>query len=64
MRAAAIQMSSQPDRDRNLEVADRLVRAAAAAGAALVVLPEKWPALGTPEQTVAAAEPLDGPTAR
>ena len=62
MLAAAIQLSSQPERDHNLEVADRLVREAAAAGAELIVLPEKWPVLGTPEQTAAAAEPLDGPT--
>jgi predicted amidohydrolase len=60
MRAAAVQLSSTPDRDRNLEAADRLTRAAAAAGAELVVLPEKWPVLGTPEQTAAGAEPLDG----
>ena len=62
MRAAAVQLSSTPDRDRNLEAADRLTRAAAAAGAELVVLPEKWPVLGTPEQTAAGAEPLDGPS--
>jgi predicted amidohydrolase len=61
MRAAAVQLSSTPDRDRNLEAADRLTRAAAANGAELVVLPEKWPVLGTPEQTAAGAEPLDGP---
>ena len=61
MRAAAVQLSSTPDRDRNLEAADRLTRAAAAQGAELVVLPEKWPVLGTPEQTAAGAEPLDGP---
>jgi deaminated glutathione amidase len=61
MRAAAVQLSSTPDRDRNLEAADRLTRAAAAEGAELVVLPEKWPVLGTPEQTAAGAEPLDGP---
>jgi predicted amidohydrolase len=60
MRAAAVQLSSNPDRDRNLEAADRLTRAAAAEGAELVVLPEKWPVLGTPEQTAAGAEPLDG----
>ena len=62
MRVAAVQLSSTPDRDRNLEAADRLTRAAAAEGAQLVVLPEKWPVLGTPEQTAAGAEPLaDGP---
>ncbi len=60
MRAAAVQLSSTPDRDRNLEAADRLTRAAAAQGAELVVLPEKWPVLGTPEQTAAGAEQLDG----
>jgi deaminated glutathione amidase len=61
LRAAAIQLTSTPDRERNLEAADRLTRAAADAGAELVVLPEKWAALGTPEQTAAAAEALDGP---
>jgi deaminated glutathione amidase len=61
MRAAAVQLQSTPDRERNLEAADRLTREAAKAGADLVVLPEKWPVLGTPEQTVAGAEPLDGP---
>jgi predicted amidohydrolase len=58
MRVAAVQLSSTPDRDRNLEAADRLTRAAASEGAQLVVLPEKWPVLGTPEQTAAGAEPL------
>ena len=62
--AAAVQMTSTADRERNLATADRLVRAAAAAGAELVVLPEKWPCLGTPEQTVAGAEPFDGPAVR
>ena len=61
MRAAAVQLSSTPDRDRNLEAADRLTREAAARGAELVVLPEKWPVLGEPEQVIAGAEPLDGP---
>src|SRR4249920_1265575 len=61
MRAAAVQLQSTPDRERNLEAADRLTRAAARAGADLVVLPEKWPVLGSPEQTAAGAQPLDGP---
>jgi len=62
MRAAAIQMNSTGDRARNRATAERLVRAAAADGAALVVLPEKWNVLGTPQQVAAGAEPLDGPS--
>jgi deaminated glutathione amidase len=61
MRAAAVQLTSTADRDRNLEVADRLTREAAARGAELVVLPEKWSVYGRPEDVVAGAEPLDGP---
>jgi deaminated glutathione amidase len=38
------------------------VREAAAAGAELVVLPEKWPCLGSVDVLRASAEPLDGPT--
>ena len=60
MRAGAVQLNSTEDTDRNLATADRLVREAASLGAELVVLPEKWSVLGTPEQTAAAAEPLDG----
>jgi predicted amidohydrolase len=61
MRAAAIQLNSTADVDRNLATAERLVDAAAAAGAELVVLPEKWSALGPGEVLVRLAEPLDGP---
>ncbi|MBV9309245.1 MAG: carbon-nitrogen hydrolase family protein [Solirubrobacterales bacterium] len=64
MRAAAIQLNSNEDTHANLATADRLVRDAAARGAELVVLPEKWNALGTAEQLHAAAEPLDGPSVR
>jgi predicted amidohydrolase len=60
MRAAAIQMNSTADRERNLATAARLVRAAAADGATLVALPEKWNVLGTAEQLAAGAEPLAG----
>ncbi len=62
MRAAAIQMNTTGDKQRNLATADRLVRAAAADGATLVVLPEKFNVIGTHEQLVDGAEALDGPT--
>ncbi|HEU4980308.1 MAG TPA: carbon-nitrogen hydrolase family protein [Solirubrobacterales bacterium] len=61
MRAAAVQLNSTDEYDRNLEVAERLVRAAAGAGAELVVLPEKWTVLGPPDVVQSAAEELDGP---
>ncbi len=60
MRAAAIQLNATEDTDRNLERADRLVRDAAARGAELVVLPEKWTVLGTREHMAAGAQTLDG----
>ncbi|MGH2955269.1 MAG: carbon-nitrogen hydrolase family protein [Solirubrobacterales bacterium] len=62
MRAAAVQINSTADKDRNLEVADRLVRAAVADGAELVALPEKWNLLGDGEALVAGAESLGGPS--
>jgi len=64
MRAAAVQLNSTDNRDRNLDTAERLIRAAAADGAELVVLPEKFNLLGASEDMVAGAEPLDGPTLR
>jgi predicted amidohydrolase len=61
LRAAAVQMTATPDKARNLETADRLVRRAAADGARLIVLPEKWSVLGRGSDLRAGAEPLDGP---
>jgi deaminated glutathione amidase len=61
MRAAATQLNSSADVDANLEAAERVVRAAAADGADLVVLPEKWSLLASGEEMAARAEPLDGP---
>jgi predicted amidohydrolase len=60
MRAAAVQLNSTEDKDRNLEAADRLTRAAAADGAELVVLPEKFNVLGTHEHYRQGAEPIEG----
>ena len=62
MRVAVIQLNSTPDKDSNLERAARLVAQAARSGAELVALPEKWKLLGKPEDLLAGAEPLDGPT--
>jgi predicted amidohydrolase len=62
VRAAAVQLNSTNDKARNLGAAERLVRAAAADGAELVALPEKWNLLAGGEELLAGAEPLDGPT--
>lgn len=61
MRVAAIQLNATEDTDRNLRTADRLVRDAAARGAELVVLPEKWSVLGKRRHMAAGGQPLDGP---
>jgi deaminated glutathione amidase len=62
MRVAAVQLNSTADKARNLATAERLVRAAAANGAELVALPEKWNLLAAGEDLAAGAEPLDGPS--
>jgi predicted amidohydrolase len=61
VKVAAVQLNSTAEKDVNMATADRLTRAAASAGATLVVLPEKWTVLGSEEQMRAGAEPLDGP---
>jgi predicted amidohydrolase len=62
VRAAVIQLNSNGEKDRNLAAAERLVCAAAADGAELVALPEKWNLLAGGEELLAGAEPLDGPS--
>jgi deaminated glutathione amidase len=59
MRAAAVQLESTTDTEHNLASAERLVRAAAADGAELVVLPERLDIRGSAAD-YAKAEPLDG----
>src|SRR3954468_7129390 len=60
MRAAAVQLNSTEDKERNLATADRLTREAAADGAELVVLPEKFNVLGTHDHYREGAEPIEG----
>src|SRR3954447_26452665 len=62
MRAAAVQLDSTADRSRNLDRAERLTRAAAADGATLVVLPERFDLRGSDDDYQRHAESLDGPT--
>ena len=58
--SAAIQLNSGSDVEANIAAADTHVRAAAADGAKLVVLPEKWTVMGSPDELRAGAQTLDG----
>jgi predicted amidohydrolase len=60
--AALVQMAAGADKVANLERAARLVRGAAAGGAALVVLPEVFNWRGPRRHEAAVAEPIPGPT--
>ncbi|MDX6400116.1 MAG: deaminated glutathione amidase, partial [Gaiellaceae bacterium] len=60
IRIACVQMTSRADKSANLEKAERLVAQAAATGADVVVLPEKWNAIGDAAVYHATAEPLEG----
>ena len=60
IRLACVQMTSRADKAANLETAERLVAQAAATGADVIVLPEKWNAIGHADVYRAAAEPLEG----
>ena len=62
MRIAAVQLNSRGDKAANLAKAERLVAAAAADGAELVALPEKWNLLAAGQDLLAGAEDLDGPS--
>jgi predicted amidohydrolase len=60
LRVACVQLNSGAVKADNLEKAERLVARAAATGADVVVLPEKWNAIGSVETLRANAEPLPG----
>lgn len=61
VRAAVLQMTTTEDVAANVATALRLVDEAAARGARLLVLPEKFPYLGAEEGVEGVKEPLDGP---
>jgi deaminated glutathione amidase len=59
LRVACVQLNAANEKDDNIERAERLVAQAAATGADLVMLPEKWTGIGPPDLTRAVAESLD-----
>jgi predicted amidohydrolase len=59
IRVACVQLNAGPVKADNLAKAETLVTEAAAAGAELVVLPEKWNAWGSADTLRANAEPLE-----
>jgi predicted amidohydrolase len=60
LRVACVQLNAQDSKADNLAKAETLVARAAATGADVVVLPEKWNAWGGPDVIRAAAEPIEG----
>lgn len=61
LRAAVVQLNSTADVAANLAAADRFVRQAAADGAKLVLLPEKWTILAQAQAMREQAQRIDGP---
>lgn len=62
LRLGLVQLNSQSDKERNLEVAEQLIDEAAQRGAEVVALPEYVNFLGPRELHEANAEPIPGPT--
>ena len=60
IRVACVQMTSRAEKAANLESAERLVAQASSTGADIVVLPEKWNAIGDAATLHGAAELLEG----
>ena len=59
IRVACVQLSSRDDKAANLETTEKLVAKAASLGADVVVLPEKWNAIGDTELLHREAESLE-----
>jgi predicted amidohydrolase len=59
IRIACVQLTSSTDKAANLEQAERLVARAAATGADVAALPEKWNAIGDAAVLHAAAESIE-----
>jgi deaminated glutathione amidase len=59
IRAACVQLTSRADKAANLEKTERLVAKAASGGADVVLLPEKWNAIGGADTLRAAAETIE-----
>jgi deaminated glutathione amidase len=59
IRVACVQLTSRADKAANLEKAERLVAKAASSGADVVLLPEKWNAIGGVDTLHAAAETIE-----
>jgi deaminated glutathione amidase len=60
MKAAVVQLNTGAEVDENIATADSHVRGAAADGASLIVLPEKWTVMGGEAELRAGAQTLDG----
>jgi predicted amidohydrolase len=59
IRVACVQLTSRTDKAANIERAEELVARAAAAGADVIVLPEKWNGIGDAAFLHGIAEPLE-----
>jgi predicted amidohydrolase len=59
LRVACVQLNAVSVKDDNIERAERLVAKAAATGADVVMLPEKWTGIGPPDLIRAVAERLE-----
>jgi predicted amidohydrolase len=60
-RIACIQLRAGSSPDDNLAAAERFIRQAAAEGAEIALLPERWEAFGSAAEIREAAQALDGP---